>query len=350
MSKSIALALLHQGLVRNHNEDNLFLLDSAVQPAKSTNFERAAASEDSLQFYAVADGMGGGGIGDLAAQTIMRVLDQQRRRLRSSGRFDFSSFARDLIELGNRSVCEQLSAWRGLPVGTTFSLLAIDRDNAYTLSFGNSRIYLYRDNQLHQLTEDHISYLPDRRQVTRYFGFMNEDAKLETDNMTRLVLSRGDVLLLTTDGITDNLDNEQIAAVLAMPIAFVQQIRQLRDLALKKGGRDNLSLIGVKIQEPLAVARPEGTKRTEHPAVGYSAGGGPRLHDTGRQQVPGKINQSGQVYSGPIIKSSPGYLQSNRQRRWLRPLLFFLFFILLGILLGKLLFSLPVWLKTLFAS
>ena len=89
MTKSIALALLHQGLVRSHNEDNLFLLDSAVPVSKTGNYERSAASSEPLQFYAVADGMGGRGIGDLAAFTSMRVLDQQSRHVKPGSRFDF---------------------------------------------------------------------------------------------------------------------------------------------------------------------------------------------------------------------------------------------------------------------
>ena len=346
MTKSIALALLHQGLVRNHNEDNLFLLDSAVPVSKTGNYERSAASADLLQFYAVADGMGGRGIGDLAAFTVMRVLDQQRRHVKPGSRFDFSAFAHDQVEMANRSVREQLAKYTGMPVGTTFSLLAIDRDTAYTLSLGNSRIYLFRDNQLNQLTEDHVNQLQERRKVVQYIGFLPDQSRSEAENLSRITLERGDVFILATDGITDVLSASQIAAALNSPSAFVQQIRQIRDLVLQAGGRDNLALIGIKIQEVHVTAKPVRAKRSEHPAVGFLTSREQAGQD--REGTTAKIGQAGTRYKGPKIKGSAGYLQSSNRRRKLRPLLFFLFFILLGILLGKVVFSLPALLKIIF--
>jgi PPM family protein phosphatase len=326
LAKSIALALLHQGLVRRHNENNLFILDSSVPSSDRTGFERAAATSAALQFYAVADGMGGGGIGDVAAQTVLLTLEQQIRYLRPGSRLDFPAFARELTDLANRSVCEQLASYQGMPVGTTFSLLAIDQDHAYTLSLGNSRIYLYRNNQLHCLTEDHVSQLPDRRQLTRYLGYFTENVHLEPENLTQTALIHGDVLLLTTDGVTNSLTDGQIAAGLSTPGAFVQQIRHLRDNVLRHGGRDDLALIGVKILEPLPINQPDRVTAK----IRLAAGG------------------SGQSRSKLKIKGSPGFFQEVQQHRLLWPLLFFLAFVLLGILLGKILFSLPAWLNLLF--
>jgi len=326
MAKSIALAILHQGLVKNHNEDNLYILDAIAPAAHDANFERSAASSANPQLFAVTDGMGGRGIGDVASQAVLRILDQQRRRLRSGTRLDFNAFARDVIDLANRSVCDLLAPYEGLPVGTTFSLLAIDRDTAYTMSLGNSRVYLYRDSQLIHLTEDHIGQLPDRRRLTRYLGFLTEGGMVDVENMTRTVLNRGDILLLTTDGLTDAVSDEQIAAALADPAAFVQQIRHLRDLALRQGGHDNLAVIGIRILDPLAEDKSSATGRH------------PRLRGIGR----------GDPYAGPAVKGGAGYLQDSRLRRILRPILFFLAFVLLGLLIGKLAFSMPAWLTLLF--
>lgn len=329
MARSIALALLHQGLVRKKNEDNLYVLDTWVPIGQNREFERAVANEDALQFFAVADGMGGSGIGDVAAQTVLQVLDQHRRWQQAGGRFDFVSFARDYIEHANQAVCQLLASYQGLPVGTTLSLLVIDRDTAYTVSLGNSRVYLYRDGQLYRLTEDHINRLPDRRQLTRYIGVFQEDAASEAENLTRTVLNKGDIFLLASDGITDYLTDEAIAGRLATPLAFVQQIRLLRNLALQAGGGDNLALIGVKIQDP---SGSRSAQNQRHPAKASARAGQGR--GPGQRQTPVRGDSAG--------------LQNSRQYRWFKPLLFFLFFILLGILLGKLIFSMPAWLSGLF--
>ena len=326
MAKSIALAILHQGLVRNHNEDNLYILDAIAPAAHDANFERSAASMASPQIFAVTDGMGGRGIGDTASQAVLRILDQQRRRLRPGTRLDFNTFARDVVDLANRSVCDLLAPYEGLPVGTTLTLLAIDRDTAYTMSLGNSRVYLYRDGQLIRLTEDHVGQLPDRRRLTRYLGFLAEGGMADVENMTRTALIRGDIFLLATDGLTDVVDDEQIAVALADPSAFVRQIRHLRDLALQQGGRDNLAVIGIRIIDP-SVDETIGT--------------------TGRlPRVRGFVR--GRPYAGPAVKGSAGYLADSRLRRVMRPILFFLAFVLLGLLLGKLAFSMPAWLTLLF--
>ena len=326
MAKSIALAILHQGLVRNHNEDNLYLLDTIAPAAHGANFERSAASSASPQILAVTDGMGGRGIGDPASQAVLRIIDQQRRRLRPGTRLDFNAFARDVVDLANRSVCDLLAPYEGLPVGTTLTLLAIDRDTAYTMSLGNSRIYLYRDGQLIRLTEDHVGQLPDRRRLTRYLGFLAEGGIADVENMTRTTLQRGDILLLTTDGLTDAVSDEQLAAALADPAAFVQQIRHLRELALGQGGRDNLAVIGIRIIDPSVDDKTGTTGRL------------PRIRGAGR----------GQPYAGPAVKGSAGFLPDSRLRRVMRPILFFLAFVLLGLLIGKLAFSMPAWLNMLF--
>lgn len=150
----------------------------------------------------------------------------------------------------------------------------------------------------------------------------------DVDNMTRTTLNRGDILLLTTDGLTDGVSDEQIAATLADPAAFVQQVRHLRDLALQQGGRDNLALIGIRIIDPAVEESSSATGRL--PRVRQNAG------------------RSGRPYAGPAVKGGAGYLPDSRLRRVMRPILFFLAFVLLGLLLGKLVFSMPAWLTLLF--
>jgi PPM family protein phosphatase len=329
LAKSIALAVLHQGLVRRYNEDNLYILDHYVQAAQSLNFEKSTVSSNNPQFYAVADGTGGMGIGDAASRTAMWALDQQQRALRQ-GRFDFEPFARDTVNLANRTVCDQLAPYEGLRVGTTFSLLVIDQNAAYTISLGNSRIYLFRSGQLHRLTEDHLSRMPDHHQLTRHLGFLTDAAMTESENMTRTVLNPGDILLLTTDGVTNNLDDGLITRELMAPAAFVQIIHHLRTLVLQTGGQDNFALIAVKILDPQA-AGPEPSKH-EHSRLP----GRPKARRT-------------RAYYGPKIRGHAGIGQNGPAPRWLRPLLFFLLFVILGIVLGRFLFSLPSLLDRLMA-
>ncbi|HBP37650.1 MAG TPA: hypothetical protein DD640_02710 [Clostridiales bacterium] len=331
MAKSIALALLQQGQGRRHNENNLYFLDSSVPFDQRMEYERSAASSEALQFYAVADGVGGGVGGGVAAQAVLLALDRQARRYRPGSPFDFPAFARDLIGSANQTIGEQLGSDQSLPAGTTLSLLVIDRDRAYTLSLGDSRIYLLRENQLCRLTEDRANRLPERRRMGAWPGTAGGRDMPEPDNLTDTALLPGDILLLTTVGVTGQLTDSLITAGLNRPGAFIQQIRHLREMTLNRGDQDDFALIGIKILEPLpAPARPE-------------PGQNPRqaLFRSGRR--PGRPDP-GQ----PAIKGSGGLFPDKRYLRLLRPLLFFLAFVLLGIILGKLLFELPAWLNRLF--
>ena len=307
MAKLIAVAILNRGLTRKYNEDNLYLLDSIAPRASLDDFERSVSSSANLQFYAVTDGMGGHTFGDTASRAVLEAIDQQKRRLRPGARLDFASFARDVTDRANRLVRGQLAQYEGLPVGATLTLLAIENDTAYTLSVGNSRAYLYRDGSLKQLTKDHVQHHEDRRRLTRYLGFLPDWSKPEADSLTRTTLVSGDILLLTTDGLTDVLSDETIANVLMEPTAFAIQIRRLKSLALEQSGRDNLAVIGIRIQQAVSpTAKPAARKKT--------------------------VRRKRKIRVKDILK----------------PILFFLLFVLLGMLAGKLLFSMPAWLQLLF--
>lgn len=320
MPRTIALALLQKGLVRKNNDDNLYFLDAWVLPHERNACERSVASEEPMQFFAVADGMGGHEIGDLAAETVLAILDRHRRRLQGGSRFEFVDFARDFVDHANSVVCQLLENYQGLTVGTTLAALIIDRETAYTISVGNSRVYLYRDGRLYCLTQDHVEHLPDQRRLTRYFGISDGAALVGAENLTRTAIQRGDIFLLTTDGVTDLLSDEVLAGQLGAPAAFVQKIRQLQNLAFNAGAPDNLALIGIRILDPAGHERTE--RKTARSSKRHAAG--KRDHAANRQD-----------------EMMRDQLQ---QHRWIRPTLIFLFFVLLGILAGKLLFAIPNWL------
>ena len=71
MTKTIAQALLHRGLKKTQNEDNLLFQNAWALPSERDAYERSAVFEDSIQVYAVANGQGGPDIGDIAAETAL---------------------------------------------------------------------------------------------------------------------------------------------------------------------------------------------------------------------------------------------------------------------------------------
>ncbi len=97
--KDHQLGRLQKGRGRNINEDNLYTARPLFLRGRQPEQEETAASQAACQCYAVADGFGHDGVGAQVSYLAMQVLDQHLAQSRS-GRFDFVSFARDLMDPG----------------------------------------------------------------------------------------------------------------------------------------------------------------------------------------------------------------------------------------------------------
>lgn len=210
--------------------------------------------------WAVADGMGGHAAGDVASRMVVEALE----RLAVSDRLvNLVADARErLQEVNSRLRAEALARQAGTIGTTVVLLLACDRQCAL-LWAGDSRIYLYRDGRLMQLTRDHShveelrsqGYLSDEAAarfpaphlITRAVG---AEDRLDLDEDIVEVDDR-DMFLLCSDGVSNELGNEDIASALAGGDCR-QASDALVDMALQRGGRDNISAIVIRAQDPHA--------------------------------------------------------------------------------------------------
>jgi serine/threonine protein phosphatase PrpC len=126
---------------------------------------------------------------------------------------------------------------------------------------GDSRAYLFRDGELEQLTSDHtlVQVLVDggvispedarrhhrRHVVTNVIGGPSEGVSAE---IHKLSLLDGDTLLFCTDGLTEPVGDDAIAEVLNHHLDPDDACTRLVDLALNRGGPDNVTVIFVRCQ------------------------------------------------------------------------------------------------------
>ena len=131
--------LSHTGLVRQRNEDSFLCLP-----------------EQNL--WVVADGMGGHDAGDFASQTIAT----QAGKFAQQGSLEDSILLLEENLLHSNKLIQQKAKEVGLKttIGSTVTCLYVWKNLAFTLWAGDSRLYLYRDNKLQRLTEDH-SYVEE---------------------------------------------------------------------------------------------------------------------------------------------------------------------------------------------
>lgn len=222
------------GKVRDINEDSLACLPREV--------------------FCVADGMGGHAAGEVASRTL---VNNAHGFLFVRDEIDEQDLAAAIACANEKilAMAEENQKYRGM--GTTATVLHLTADRGFWAHVGDSRLYLWRNNSLGQITRDH-SYVeellasgsitreeaqhhPRRNLLTRAVGVMKE-VEIDRGNFP---LERGDVFLLCTDGLTNMVDDGEISAILADANA-PDPAAKLVERALEGGGLDNVSAIVVK--------------------------------------------------------------------------------------------------------
>ena len=248
------------GMVRSHNEDSV-------------------ACEPACGLVVLADGMGGYNAGEVASGIAVSVVATEvSHRLLNASPVDISenggeelgvSLLRDNIQKANASIfhaAQSQPQYAGM--GTTI-VSALFYDNRVAVGHvGDSRMYRLRGELLETITHDHsllqeqldsgMISLEDARMsknknlVTRAVGI---DARVDSEIHVHDVLV-GDIYLLCSDGLNDMVEDEDIQATLFalqnnLPLAASQLIQMAND----NGGRDNISVILVKVKGRFAVPR-----------------------------------------------------------------------------------------------
>ncbi len=208
--------------------------------------------------FAVADGMGGHAGGEVAARLAVDTLTV------AFGAKPTGSGLSEAVSEANRVIFEHSldnPELRGM--GTTLTAAALvnedDRDVIALVNVGDSRSYRYHDGSLSQITVDHslaeemvrsgelsdseAAVHPHRHILTRALGVADDVAV----DLWRIQPSRGDRYLLCSDGLTNELDDPQIAEVLAtVPDPQVASDLLVR-AARTHGGSDNITVVVVDV-------------------------------------------------------------------------------------------------------
>jgi protein phosphatase len=231
--------------------DTAFHWTSAAQTdvgrVRSRN-EDACLAQPQRGLWAVADGMGGHAFGDVASRTVIDALDLLPP---PAGLSAFIDAARAALDRVNGTLRAEART-RHVPVmGSTVVVLLACGTEAACLWAGDSRIYLYRNGRLQQLTRDHSQAVALQARgidaaaaavaanmITRAVGASDV---LEVD-MTTLSIRDGDLFLLCSDGLSNPVPEQDIRETLACGDC-THAAQTLIGLALANGGRDNVTVV-----------------------------------------------------------------------------------------------------------
>lgn len=205
------------------------------------------------QAWVVADGMGGHMAGDVASETIVEAF---RGFSRARSLASVADDVEELLIMVNQRL-RDLAESAGVPttIGSTVVVLVAVGRIALLCWAGDSRIYRLRDGKLRQLTHDHSQVAemvaqgllpyeiaeehPASNVITRAVGALDS---LFVD-MDYCDIRPGDRFLLCSDGLTKELPASLIADVLGRGQPVNEACRQLIDLTLDAGARDNVTVV-----------------------------------------------------------------------------------------------------------
>jgi serine/threonine protein phosphatase PrpC len=241
---SVSVRPIYRSIARTH-----------VGHVRAQNEDRYVDRPD-IGLWAIADGMGGPGGGDIAADTLAQFLTHVPRA--GSGK-QLLTDVRSAILGANRTLIERaLKASNGAMFGSTIVSLLTYQDFYICLWAGDSRAYLLRNNKLKRITTDHSvvqEMIDDGRLspeqartharsnvITRAVGVADE---LDLD-MEHGRLQPGDIFLLCSDGLTGMVEDREIESVLRASSPDVAG-DWLLDTVLDRGARDNVTFVLVEV-------------------------------------------------------------------------------------------------------
>jgi protein phosphatase len=215
----------------------------------------------------IADGVGGAAAGSEAArvatESVTRFVSSTLRCYHAAGASKDEEFLDALRSAALEAHAAVLSEAKQRPDGskmaTTLTLSIVVWPWLYVVQVGDSRAYFY-DGALHQITRDQTigqelvdqGILPADRLAKSPFKHVLSSAigaDAASPVVTRVdIRTRGGVILMCSDGLTKHVSDEELATALKKVESSEKLVRGLLDLALSRGGKDNITIIAARAQ------------------------------------------------------------------------------------------------------
>ena len=242
----------HIGKIRNNNADNFWCCGDSLEAQNQgmSHIRSGYMKQSEYPLLAVFDGMGGESCGEMAAFLAAEACGEHFKTAKDGIRNDPEEFLNEICESMNQAICDYGRTNKINSMGTTAALLAFAEDAVYSCNLGDSRIYKSDREKFYQISQDHVlgRSLFGKAPLTQYLGMEEENLQLEP-SISRQEIKIGDRFLLCSDGITDMLSDGEIADILSRDIPVAKTVEILVDRALKKGGRDNITVVLCEIME-----------------------------------------------------------------------------------------------------
>ncbi len=238
------------GLQRQLNEDSVI----SILPEDQQVMEHKGI------LFVVADGMGGHARGEVASQTAVNVI-RDFYYLQESD--DLETSLRLALEQANARLYNENMSMSPIPepdqmMATTCVAAVLQGDTLYVANAGDSRAYIARNGQAHQISLDHSVVArqlreglitkeqakdhPDRNKIYRCLGVHEVE---EVDTFSEKVQA-GDLLLLCTDGLSELVPEDEVIGIVQQ-FEPQESVRRLIERANEMGGKDNITAVVARV-------------------------------------------------------------------------------------------------------
>lgn len=246
----IAQAATDIGRKKRSNEDT-FLIDRKIN------------------LFIVADGMGGHAAGEVASaqavESAQKIVRQGLEAIPVGGGEERRRAMLTLIERAVRQAGRDIHAMaeadiskRGM--GTTVSLLLLTPERGYIAHVGDSRVYLIRQNEVFQLTEDHSlirelirnkKLTPEEAEASPYRNALTRAVGVYADVEVDLLdfeVTDGDRFLLCSDGLSNYFETDNEVNSVMLEGSFETSPQRFVDIANSRGGKDNITGLVIELK------------------------------------------------------------------------------------------------------
>jgi protein phosphatase len=235
------ITISKEGLIRTENEDSLgvFKIDNGL-------------------LTIVCDGLGGNNAGEVASQL---AVDTVYKHFKDSLRDNYPERIKSSVMEANNTIFEKAHSNSDLQgMSTTVEILFIKDNKAYWGHIGDSRIYIFVDDKLTQITKDHsfvqrlvdegvlsekeAEVHPNRNIITRALG---DSIAVEVDmNIVEIPSQKEVLFFVCTDGVSGVIDNNELEGIFRLnDINYISL--KISDLIEERGAPDNFSFVLIKI-------------------------------------------------------------------------------------------------------
>ena len=219
----------------------------------------AGEHDSGMNWVVVCDGMGGPAGGNIASSTAAKILSDNitLKYKKNMSRRSLKNLLLTAVNAANVNVYEMSVSNAELEgMGTTAVAAIIEKGVAHIINVGDSRAYILNDSGIVQVTKDHsfvqqmIDYgklTPDEAKTHPHKNIITRAVGIKEDvdaDYFEVEMSKNDILLLCTDGLTNNLSDSDIYSTVTENKSN-DFIDVLVDMANENGGSDNITVVAV---------------------------------------------------------------------------------------------------------